>query len=281
MASSIHCTTSIIDDYYSLQKLIVGTNYGFIRGQRLATLSELNGKANSSHNHAASNITSGTLPVARGGTGITSNPSMLVNLGSTSAASTFAASPRPGVTGTLPVARGGTGVTSLDALKTALGISSSGSGPFSSEITWTSTSDTIPVTLDTLGSIANNASGGTVRLTGIICNSGFHIAFGYIRVTGTIQGAAVSQLAYYQISTSNGSDSLTWCRSGRGSVNTFGRDCVYTMGTSSSYIYLSSPDSGDYQNSLGNLYVTIRTNGQITSCNLTITYRVYRGVWKS
>ena len=32
---------------------------------------KLNGKANSSHNHAASNITSGTLAVARGGTGQT------------------------------------------------------------------------------------------------------------------------------------------------------------------------------------------------------------------
>ena len=72
----------------------------------------------------ASKITAGTLPVARGGTGLTANPSMLVNLASTSAASVFAASPRPGVTGTLPVARGGTGVTSLDALKTALGVTS-------------------------------------------------------------------------------------------------------------------------------------------------------------
>ena len=32
---------------------------------------QLNGKAAASHNHAASNITSGTLPVARGGTGYT------------------------------------------------------------------------------------------------------------------------------------------------------------------------------------------------------------------
>ena len=83
---------------------------------------QLNGKAASSHNHAASNITSGTLSVARGGTGITSNPSMLVNLGSTSAASIFASSPRPGVTGTLPISRGGTGATTatsalLDNLK--------------------------------------------------------------------------------------------------------------------------------------------------------------------
>ena len=61
------------------------------------------------HNHSASNITSGTLPVARGGTSITSNPSMLVNLASTSAVGVFQTSPRPGITGILPGARGGTG----------------------------------------------------------------------------------------------------------------------------------------------------------------------------
>ena len=47
---------------------------------------KLDGKAASSHNHSAANITSGTLAVARGGTGPTSSPSMLTNLGSTSAA---------------------------------------------------------------------------------------------------------------------------------------------------------------------------------------------------
>lgn len=73
--------------------------------------SALAGKSDSGHKHAAGDITSGTLAVARGGTGVTSNPSMLVNLGSTTAASVFAASPRPGVTGTLPVAQGGTGQT--------------------------------------------------------------------------------------------------------------------------------------------------------------------------
>lgn len=52
----------------------------------------------------------GTLPVGQGGTGITANPSMLVNLGSTLAASVFASTPRPGVTGVLTVASGGTGL---------------------------------------------------------------------------------------------------------------------------------------------------------------------------
>lgn len=54
----------------------------------------------------------GTLPVAQGGTGLTANPSMLINLASTSAANVLAASPRPGVTGTLAVGNGGTGKTS-------------------------------------------------------------------------------------------------------------------------------------------------------------------------
>lgn len=53
----------------------------------------------------------GTLPVTNGGTGITSNPSLLINLASTTAASVFATSPRPGITGTLPIANGGTGNT--------------------------------------------------------------------------------------------------------------------------------------------------------------------------
>ena len=71
----------------------------------------------------AGKITSGTLPVARGGTGITSNPSMLVNLASGSAAGVMQASPRPGVTGTLPLAHGGTGSTTAKAARHALGLS--------------------------------------------------------------------------------------------------------------------------------------------------------------
>ncbi len=56
-------------------------------------------------------LTFGTLPIAQGGTGLTSSPSMLTNLGSTTAANVLQASPRPGVTGTLPVGNGGTGMT--------------------------------------------------------------------------------------------------------------------------------------------------------------------------
>lgn len=62
-----------------------------------------------------------TVPVSAGGTGITSNPSLQVNLGSGSAASVFQSAPRPGVYGTLPVSHGGTGQTSLAALASAMG----------------------------------------------------------------------------------------------------------------------------------------------------------------
>ena len=102
----------------------VGTETKVARGDHVHPVDT--SRAAASHNHSAGNITSGILAVARGGTGVTANPSLLVNLGSTSAASVFAASPRPGVTGTLPVARGGTGVTTIDALKSALGIVSGG-----------------------------------------------------------------------------------------------------------------------------------------------------------
>lgn len=101
------------------------TELGYLDGVTSNVQTQLNGKAASSHNHSAANITSGTLAVARGGTGITANPSMLVNLGSTSAASVFATSPRPGITGTLAVAHGGTGATSAASARSNLGAAAS------------------------------------------------------------------------------------------------------------------------------------------------------------
>ena len=47
---------------------------------------KLNGKANTSHNHSASQITSGTLPVTRGGTGVTSLDALKTALGVVSTA---------------------------------------------------------------------------------------------------------------------------------------------------------------------------------------------------
>ena len=65
------------------------------------------GKIRGTFGFSSSNV----LPVSHGGTGITDNPSMLVNLGSASASNVLSSSPRPGVTGTLPVSHGGTGAT--------------------------------------------------------------------------------------------------------------------------------------------------------------------------
>lgn len=68
------------------------------------------------------------LPITGGGTGLTSSPSMLTNLGSTSAANVLQASPRPGVTGTLPIDNGGTGANTVAAaVKALLGSSAIGS----------------------------------------------------------------------------------------------------------------------------------------------------------
>ena len=65
---------------------------------------------------------SGTLPIANGGSGLTSSPSILTDLASTTAENVMQANPRPGVTGTLPVAHGGTGASTAAEARENLGI---------------------------------------------------------------------------------------------------------------------------------------------------------------
>ena len=92
----------------------------------------LSGKAAATHTHAASDITSGTLPVARGGTGNTSvdttptsgSTKMVTSGGiytalSGKAAATHTHAASDITSGTLPVARGGTGNTSVDTTPTS------------------------------------------------------------------------------------------------------------------------------------------------------------------
>jgi len=99
-----------------------------------ATKDELEDKADETHEHSAADITigtldaaripsldaskigTGTLPIARGGTGLSASPSMLVNLGATTVADVLQASPRPGITGTLGVNHGGTGVATITGI---------------------------------------------------------------------------------------------------------------------------------------------------------------------
>lgn len=74
------------------------------------------------------NIVPRKLAIANGGTGMTSNPSMLINLASENAANVFAAAPRPGVTGVLPVTHGGTGRNNFDSLGIVYGNATSALG---------------------------------------------------------------------------------------------------------------------------------------------------------
>ena len=72
----------------------------------------LTGNVTGNVSGTASNVT-GVVAVANGGTGLTSSPSMLVDLESTTEDDVLKASPRPGITGILPVENGGTGEDDL------------------------------------------------------------------------------------------------------------------------------------------------------------------------
>lgn len=60
---------------------ITTTELGYLDGVTSSIQTQLNAKANASHNHSASNITSGTLPIIRGGTGATTVTTAKANLG--------------------------------------------------------------------------------------------------------------------------------------------------------------------------------------------------------
>lgn len=60
---------------------VTSTELGYLDGVTSNIQTQLSGKASSSHTHSASNITSGTLGIARGGTGGTTAASARANLG--------------------------------------------------------------------------------------------------------------------------------------------------------------------------------------------------------
>jgi len=105
----------------------------------------------------------GTLPIANGGTGQTVNPSMLTNLGTTTAANVLTASPRPGVTGTLSAANGGTGQTTLQATRNAMGLGN--------------TTGALPV--------ANGGTGRTTLTSGQVLTGAGTAAINSRAITGT------------------------------------------------------------------------------------------------
>ena len=60
---------------------ITTTELGYLDGVTSSIQTQLNGKSNTSHKHNASDITSGTLPIIRGGTGATTVTTAKANLG--------------------------------------------------------------------------------------------------------------------------------------------------------------------------------------------------------
>ena len=104
-------------------------NYKLLHeGNKNLITAEDTGAAPKAHNHKAAEITGGILGVNRGGTGISSNPSMLINLESTDAASVFTASPKPGITGKLGLDHGGTGAATAAEALSNLGAAPAGFG---------------------------------------------------------------------------------------------------------------------------------------------------------
>lgn len=122
--------------------------------------------AAANHNHDAGNVTSGTLPITRGGTGQTTAAGVrnALGLGNT--------------TGAVPVANGGTGATSVaEAVKALLGSSSIGSS-------------TKPLYYDgaTLKACADSIGGGGIVAQLLKQNGYVKFANGLILQWGKIDG---------------------------------------------------------------------------------------------
>lgn len=175
---------------HSLTLQLNGTTKATFNGSASSTINitaSSIGAAASSHNHSASNITSGTLAVERGGTGLTASPSLLVNLGSTSAASIFAASPRPGITGTLSVSHGGTGATDAASARTALGITPANIGAAASN----HTHSYLPLSGGTLSGLLVMSKGSYVHYAGAEAGQSGYIDIATIKINGAWQDTPI------------------------------------------------------------------------------------------
>lgn len=125
-AGKIHSHT--LSDMSDVTASVDEVNY--LSGVTSNIQTQFNGKAASSHNHSASNITSGTLPVSRGGTGRTTTAKGAMYATSNGGAINM---------GTLPIAQGGTGKTTAADARSALGAAAKGWTQLASSTGTTST----------------------------------------------------------------------------------------------------------------------------------------------
>lgn len=128
----------------------------------------------------ASKITNGILPISRGGTGLTANPSILVNLASTTKVDVLQASPRPGVTGILPITNGGTGANTAANARTNLKVpSTTGSGASGTwAISITGHASSAEILMDTSATTPVGRSAGSTT-TPVYFSSGKPVACNY------------------------------------------------------------------------------------------------------
>ena len=105
--ASGHVTISATYTLSSLGVTATADELNYVDGVTSNIQGQLDDKADAEHSHDASDITSGTLGTARGGTGINSNPSMLTDLGSITPVNVFQSTPRPGAVWTSSSVAGG------------------------------------------------------------------------------------------------------------------------------------------------------------------------------
>jgi hypothetical protein len=157
---------------------------------------ELDGKASASHTHAAGDISSETLAIARGGTGRTSIVNARANLASTTAANAVAGD--IGVTGTFAIAIGGTGATTArNAARALMCVSAGGSVDLN--------------TLDNIGSWTFTTTSGNTAINVPMTSPGSFIL--YVQSSGAGTDQCVQ--TFYRRNTAN----EIWIRSKTSTTN--------------------------------------------------------------